>query len=141
MAELLNLLKKKSRRSDSDTEVRSLEGKRACEDSTLSDSTFYDEVDEGEEAMTALGLSDNILEKLQQILSKLDNLEAKINTVEEKVTHLENTVGKTRDDISAVKQKNEDLTTTVNETGKALAFMDEQGHPTTSFGRYLFGGG
>ena len=30
-----------------------------------------------------------------------------------------------QDDISAVKQKNKDLTTTVNETDKALAFMNE----------------
>ena len=80
MADLLNLLKRKTRQSDSDTDLHSPEGKKTCNETKRSDSS-----EEGDEILMALNLSESILTKLEEILGKLNKLESKINAVENTV--------------------------------------------------------
>ena len=94
MADLLNLLKRKTRQSDSDCESHSPEGKRTCNETKRSDSS-----EEDDEILMALNLSESILTKLEEILGKLNslnNLESKMNAVENTVKNLENAVSKRR---------------------------------------------
>ena len=104
MADLLNLLKRKTRHSDYDTVSHSPEGKRTCDETKRSDSS-----EEGDKIMMALSLSVSILTKLKEI--------------ENTVKNLENTVSKMQKEVAAVQEKNETLTSTVNEMDKELSFI------------------
>ena len=120
-ADLLNLLNRKARQSYSDTESHSQEGKRTCNETKRSDSS-----EEGDEILMALNLSESILTKLEEILGKLNNLESKMNAIENTVKNLENAVSKMQKEVAAVQEKNENLTSTVNEMDKGLSFIYEQ---------------
>ena len=96
-------------------------GSRTCNETKRSDSSV-----EGDEILMALNLSESILTKLKEILGKLKNLESKMDAVENTVKNLENAVSKMQKEVAAVQEKNENLTSTVNEMGKGLSFMNSE---------------
>ena len=83
MEDLLYGFKRKTRTSDSDSEAKSPDGKKICNENTIADDKREAAITDNREEDKALGATstmEEITKQLKLILSKLEGLETKVET-------------------------------------------------------------
>ena len=119
MAELLSTLKRKIRHSSSDSESRSPDGKRICEESNeqiLSTASS----DDTDQILVALKMSEGIAQQLQMILDRLTSVEGKLDGVLQKVQSLESTMNNIQAEMVTLKDRTSALEGSANDFDAGL---------------------